>query len=586
VSRSPARGWRAALRRICFSLVPIALSLTLSFRLAAAQQTSIPSPPVSSTAGRPQPTAAVTPATTPQAHGELLLALPFSNTGAGTSVDWIGEAFPEILNQRFTSAGFLPIGRVDRAYALDHLGLPPEFRPTRASTLRLAQTLDADSVIFGTYQVEGTRITATARVLDITNLRESAPITESAELNRLPDVINAIAWRITRQLEPAYTVAEETFVAADANLRLDAFEDYIRGLEQGADEERIRQLTDAVRLDPNYGPAWLALGDANFSAQNYDQAAIAYGHLSRNDPNALRADFHRGLAFFYTGKYLPAEDAFAFVSTRLPLPEVVNNQGVAAARRGHDGAPLFQQAITGDPKEPDYHFNLALAYARRGNATGAQKEADEALKLLPGDSELQSFAAHLHNPGYLQPLAATGNNPNTPSPPQATQLPLERVKRSYDEAAFHQAVFELEQLEVLRAATEPPAKRMAALLAEANRYANAGLIVESEREYNRALALSSAPNANSAASSAEAYAGLARIRERTADRDAARLMANRSLQQKDNAAAHLVLARLALLGNQLPEASSEVSSALRLDANNAEARGLRQAVIARGGQVP
>jgi tetratricopeptide (TPR) repeat protein len=515
-----------------------------------------------------------------QAHGELLLALPFENTGGSPSVDWIGAAFPEILNQRFSAAGFLPISRDDRAYALDHLGLPPDFRPTRASTLRLAQALDADSVIFGTYQVEadatGTRITATARVLDIANLRESAPITESAELSRLPDVVNALAWRITRQLDPTYAVAEQTFLAADANLRLDAFEAYVRGLVQGSAEDRVRHLRDAVRLDPNYGPAWLALGDASFAAQNYDQAAVAYGHLSRNDPNALQADFHRGLAFFYTGKYLPAEDAFAFVSTRLPLPEVVNNQGVAAARRGKDGAPLFQQAITGDPKDADYHFNLALAYARRGDAPDAQKETAEALKLRPNDSELQAFASNLHNPGFLHaPDAGAGPGTQTPGP---VNLPLERVKRSYDEAAFRQAAFEMEQMETLRAATEPPAKRLAALLADANRYGNAGLLVESEREYNRALAVD--PN------SAEAYAGLARIRERTADRDAAKQLANRSVQLHDNPAAHLVLARLALLANQVPLAATEVEAALRLDGNNAEARGLRQAVAARGGQVP
>ncbi len=501
------------------------------------------------------------------------MVLPFDNAAPGGGPAWIGSAFPEILNQRFAAAGFLPISRSDRAYALDHLGLPPDFRPTRASTLRLAQNLDVDSVIVGTYQVDGSRVSATARVLDMTNLRESAPLTESAELNRLPDVANALAWRITRQLDPAYPVAEQTCIGADAALHLDAFEAYVRGLGEGSPEDRLRHLRDAVRLDQGYGPAWLALGDASFAAQDYDQAAIAYGHLTRNDPDALQADFHRGLAYFYTGKYLPAEDAFAFVSTRLPLPEVVNNQGVAAARRGKDGAPLFQQAITGDPKEADYHFNLALAYARRSDAANAQKETSEALKLRPADSEIQTFAANLRTPGYLPaPGAAAAQSAETGN------LPLERIKRSYDEAAFRQAAFELEQLETLRAATGSPAQRMSALLEDANRYLNAGLLVESEREYTEALSLDS--------NSAAAYAGLARIRERTGDRDAARQLATRSIALRNNIPAHLVLARLALLTSQVPVAADEVAAALRIDNNNAEARGLRLAVTSRGGQVP
>ena len=526
-----------------------------------------------SSGGRPTPPAALAVPSLAQAHGQLLMVLPFDAAEANSSPAWIGAAFPEILNQRLAAAGSLPISRSDRAYALDHLGLPPDFRPTRASTLRLAQNLDVDSVVIGTYQVEGSRISATARVLDVADLRESAPFTESAELSRLPDVANALAWRITRQLDPAYPVAEQTFIGADATLHLDAFEAYVRGLSEGTPEDRLRRLRDAVRLDPAYGPAWLALGDASFAAQDYDQAAIAYGHLTRNDPDALQADFYRGLAYFYMGKYLPAEDAFAFVSTRLPLPEVVNNQGVAAARRGKDGAPLFQQAITGDPKEPDYHFNLALAYARRSDSVNAQKEAAEALRLRPADAEIQTFAANLRSPGYLP---APGAVPAQTA--ETSNLPLERIKRAYDEAAFRQAAFELEQLEALRAATGSPAQRTLTLLEDANRYLNAGLLVESEREYNEALSLDSG--------SAAAYAGLARIRERTGDRDAARQLALRSIQLRNNVPAHLVLARLALLTSQVPTAASEVAAALRIDGNNAEARGLRQAVTSRGGQVP
>ena len=89
-----------------------------------------------------------------QAAGKnrILLVLPFDNRTGQPNLEWIREAAPEILNARFASAGFAPMSRADRMYALDHLGLPQRFQPSRASALKLAQTLDADSIVVGSYR--------------------------------------------------------------------------------------------------------------------------------------------------------------------------------------------------------------------------------------------------------------------------------------------------------------------------------------------------------------------------------------------------------------------------------------------------
>ena len=87
------------------------------------------------------------PADIRQPGGRLVLVLPFDNRSGQSNLNWIGDSFPYTLDQRLTSAGFLTIGRDDRQYALDHLGLPRDFRPSRATTIRIAQTLDADFVI-------------------------------------------------------------------------------------------------------------------------------------------------------------------------------------------------------------------------------------------------------------------------------------------------------------------------------------------------------------------------------------------------------------------------------------------------------
>ena len=55
-------------------------------------------------------------------RGRILLVLPFDNRTGQPSLDWIREAGAEILSSRFTSAGFAPMSRADRIYALDHLG--------------------------------------------------------------------------------------------------------------------------------------------------------------------------------------------------------------------------------------------------------------------------------------------------------------------------------------------------------------------------------------------------------------------------------------------------------------------------------
>lgn len=505
-----------------------------------------------------------------QMHGRLILVLPFDNkTGVG-GLNWVGEAFPDILNRRLNSAGYLTISRGDRLYAFDHLGLPLNLQPSRAMTIRIAQTLDADYVVFGSYTLGSDHeLDATAEILDVSALRLGQPIKQSGDQDRLVNLVNSLAWEVTKQLDPSFAVEEQTFLAADGALHTDAFEAYIQGLVAQAPDQQIAHLREAVKLDPGFDPAWLALGRAYFSNQDFTSAAETLGRLPQDDPKALEADFYRGLACFYTGNYLEAEDAFAFDSTRLPLPEVVNNQGVAASRRGKDATALFQQAVTADPRDPDYRFNLAIALDHRGDTAGALEQIEEELKLRPRDTEAQSFEAQLKNPQPQQPNPDPGHaitDPNAADP----GIPLERIKRSYSEAGFRQAAFELEQMQQMRLASMPADQRATALVKDGDTFFGRGLVLEAEREYREALAADSA--------SAPAYAGLAAVDERDGNPGAARQEAQASIGLKPNVPAYLVLARLDLEANQLDAAQNDVAGALRVDPNSANAKGMEMAI--------
>ncbi len=492
----------------------------------------------------------------------ILLVLPFDNGTGQPNLEWIREAAPEILDARFASAGFAPMNRADRMYALDHLGLPQQFQPSRASALKLAQTLDVDSIIVGSYRLEGTGIVAEARVLDVPHLRMSDAVMARGEMHDMIAVFDSLAWRLTRIMDPGFSVAQDTFLAAGANLRLDAFEQYIRGISEPDQQERERHLKQAVTLSPNFSPAWMALGREDFNGQQYEEAAAAFAKVSPNDPDALEAGFYRGLSLLYFGSYTQAQEAFAGVARELPLAEVVNNEGVAVSRQNHDGTGLFVQAAAADPNNADYHFNLALSLKRNGSESNAVNELNQSIKLRPSDTEAQQ-------------LLAAWKAPESADTDEAAE-PLERIVRTFDAGAFKQAALMMDQMQATRLAALPPHERAVKLTVRARDYFNRGLLLEAERLYQSAVA--------DDGSLADAHAGLAAVRERTGDAASARKEANAALQLSPSLDAYLVLGRLDLASNHIDDAGRDVLEALKIDPGSATAKELNREIEARSGK--
>ena len=98
-------------------------------------------------------------------------------------------------------------------------------------------------------------------------------------------MFDSLAWKLTRQLDPGFSVAQETFVAAGASVRLEAFEQYIRGISESDQAERLRHLQEAVKLSPEFGAAWMALGREDINGQQYEQAAAAFAKVGRDQPD-------------------------------------------------------------------------------------------------------------------------------------------------------------------------------------------------------------------------------------------------------------------------------------------------------------
>jgi len=421
--------------------------------------------------------------------------------------------------------------------------------------------MDVDYAVLGSYRFDGAGLTATAQLLDMRGQKLLPAASESGPLRDLGRLQSALAWDMLRLIRSDFSMPKDQYVASIPPVRLDAFENYIRGILAPAAEERIRRYQEATRLNPAYAEAWLELGKTYFAQRSYEPAMAALDQVAASSSVAREANFYLGLAAYYHGEFARSENAFAFVAARLPLAEVYNNLGVVRARRGHkDAASDFQKAIANDPSDPDYHFNLGVALGRSGDHAGATRELHTALEQRPNDAEAQALLA-----AFGPAVAGVV--------PAAVKTPLERIKRNYEENSFRQMTMQIESWAERQFARSDPRSHARFHVELGNELLNHGFTAEAEREFREAASLDAA--------SVAALTGLAEVSDARGDAREARAQAEAALRIRESAGAYLVLARLDLRENRIEAAVQNTDRAAQLEPGNAAAQDLKRAIAAK-----
>src|SRR5262249_42460017 len=97
--------------------------------------------------------------------------MPFENASGAPGLQWVSEAFPEILGQRLSGPTIFALTRDDRLRAYERAEIPAEVLPTRATIYRLVEQMDVDYVVFGRYSFDGQIVTASAQLMDVEHRR-------------------------------------------------------------------------------------------------------------------------------------------------------------------------------------------------------------------------------------------------------------------------------------------------------------------------------------------------------------------------------------------------------------------------------
>ncbi len=368
---------------------------------------------------------------------ENFLVLPFFNAGKSNTVDWVGESISETIREAIASEGLLTLGREAREEGFRRLSIKPYFPLTKASVIRLAESIDADYVIFGEFEVTPAGnpeakdarakglLRITAQALDLRRARRGPDFSESGKLEDLAAMQSHLAWQTLQFLLPGRKPTEEEFRQRQPTVRVDAIESYVRGILAPSPDQKLKYFAQAVRLDSKYSHPNFELGKLNFQRKNYRPAA---DYLQKVAPGGLyyrEATFLLGLSRYYLGEFAVAAQAFQVVMQQVPLGEVINNLGAAQSRLGQPAAlENFKKALDGDSSDPVYHFNVGYVLLQEGKLDEAAERFRAVLDRDPDDTEATTMLGRcLKKPIGKTPARSEG---------------FERLKENYQESAYWQ----------------------------------------------------------------------------------------------------------------------------------------------------
>ena len=377
---------------------------------------------------------------------DTVLVLPFFNDSPSSNLDWIGESISHTISEGLASRGLLVLDREDRQEVYRRLSIRPAAHLTQASVIKVAEELDGSQVIYGEFEVTAAPETArpagtpstrgtvriTAHTLDMERRRKGPDFMESGALEDLGRLQSHLAWQVLRFLAPEMTPTADQFLTERPMVRLDAMENYTRGLLATSAELKHRYFTQAVLLDSRFSQPQFELGRMYWESKEYRLAADWLARVEPARPRYFEANFLLGLCRYYTGDYANAQAAFERVAGSVPLNEVFNNLGAAQSRLNlPEALDNFRKALEGDPADPDYHFNVGYALWKRGEFAAAADSFRAVLDRNPDDAQATMMLGRC--------LAKTEARAG-----ELTSGGLERVKLNYEEGAYRQLKAALE----------------------------------------------------------------------------------------------------------------------------------------------
>jgi tetratricopeptide (TPR) repeat protein len=504
------------------------------------------------------------------------LVMPFEYDRAEPRLYWLAEGSAVLLGAFLDALGGSVLPREERLRAFERLQLPSAAALSHATVIKVGQLVRAADVVIGSYDLDGDRLTVSARLISLDTGRLLPEIVETGPLTDLATVY-ARAGRRLRGYPADGAVDAGPLIASPAG-----FEAYVKGLIAETSATQQSYLEQALKLAPD-DRVRLALADVASERGDHERAYVTAMAVPDGSRWRREARYAAAYSLIALERYDAAFDVLQALDDRRSA-EVLNAMGVVQLRRGEQATGgratyYFSQAKEADPSQSDYFFNLGYAYWVDHDPQAAIYWLREAVRLDPTDRDahevlgvvLQQTGATAEAARERELAQRLSADPTNPSGPResaaAVPIGLERLRDRLDQRGARVD-------SVLASTGQRDQAELAAFHLDAGRRAfEREVDREAEQELRRALYLS--PYL------AEAHLLLGRMYlrgGRTSDAiDALKI----ALWSEETTDAHLALAEAYLQSQNLEAARAEVERALALEPTSAEARKLRDRLNAR-----
>jgi serine/threonine protein kinase/tetratricopeptide (TPR) repeat protein len=326
--------------------------------------------------------------------------MTFSNITKEPADAWIGAGIAETVTADLKKvSGISVIGRERVFEALKDIAASGGADSDERYAIEVGQRVGAAWIVGGGYQRIGEQIRITARFIDVATGTLIKSVKIDGQISEIFDLQDKIVYELTQNLNLELGPSEILEIERHETRSVEAYECYSRAMMnlRSASRESLDRaiflLGKATEYDPEYAPAWAALGAAYDLKASFlslpelaERAVECELRAIALSPRLARAHEWLGGAYVTLGRY---DDAIAAIGRALEIDRTSASARQTLARAYWIGKGMIDEAIAELERVAHDDSQLGYAFLQLGFLYNLRREFAKAETVLRKAIELQ-----------------------------------------------------------------------------------------------------------------------------------------------------------------------------------------------------